>query len=237
MTRRKKAIAVTIMADTERKVFNPKIFDNISVGEEIKSDNQILSREFFCNLDLPPSANDLETLEKLPTDTLADKEKTLETLFTLRAKLNDYNVVLADKNINDYQLYEKKSADLVALQFSDKTDEESISKVQAEISDLIKAGKQTNSERIYLMELLRAVNEKIDKTKSEINNDYKMLIASRLRQARENVGLTQRQLADSVGILRGRLTLYENGNREPDLYTLQKISKKLHISLDKLVTV
>ena len=230
------SIPVEVSFDTERQLFNSKIFDNINTGTKTKNDFQFLSMELFKDLNLPmPSTNDFEIVMELPNGTLAEQEKTLNTLIEIRIRIEQYNWTLGNKRIADYQLYEKKSANLVTLQLMDAADEESIHKTQAEIRELVQEGKNSNAETVALMELLRVVNEKIEKTKLSIEQSHRDIFASRLKQARQKAGLTQTDLANLTFTTQGAITSYEIARREPSLTTLSRLSEKLNVSTDWLL--
>ena len=48
-------------------------------------------------------------------------------------------------------------------------------------------------------------------------------------------GYTQDGLAEMLGISRSAISMYENGNREPDLETLEKIADFFHVDVDYLL--
>ena len=62
-----------------------------------------------------------------------------------------------------------------------------------------------------------------------------MPFPERLRRLRESRGLTQRELAEAIGVSRQAIGLYEAGEREPDLSTLQKLARALGTSMSYLV--
>jgi len=57
----------------------------------------------------------------------------------------------------------------------------------------------------------------------------------RLKLLREEAGLTQKQLADKLGVSRGTIGMYEIGQRDPDTETLQKLSDIFGVSVDYLL--
>ena len=59
-------------------------------------------------------------------------------------------------------------------------------------------------------------------------------IGLNIRSARNDKGLTQRQLSEMTGISQTQLSDYENGNKTPGLPTLAKISTALKKSMDEL---
>lgn len=56
-----------------------------------------------------------------------------------------------------------------------------------------------------------------------------------LRAARERKGLSQKEVAEKIGVAKSTYSLYESGNREPNVQTIKKISDTLNISADELL--
>ena len=56
-----------------------------------------------------------------------------------------------------------------------------------------------------------------------------------LMEIRKKKGMTQEEVAQSCGISRQRITNYEIGIREPNLYTLKKLASVLEVSVDELL--
>ena len=62
---------------------------------------------------------------------------------------------------------------------------------------------------------------------TEFKNNLKFL--------RQERGIGQVELAKSLGVSKGIISLWENGLREPNLASLVAIAKFFHVSLDELV--
>lgn len=58
--------------------------------------------------------------------------------------------------------------------------------------------------------------------------------ASTLKQLRKQHGYTQPELAEKLGISRSAVSMYEQGNREPDLNLLKRLSAFFAVDLDYL---
>lgn len=56
-----------------------------------------------------------------------------------------------------------------------------------------------------------------------------------LRTLRAESGVTQKQLADAVGISQQSINKYENHNIEPDIETMIRIADFFHVSVDHLI--
>ena len=62
-----------------------------------------------------------------------------------------------------------------------------------------------------------------------------MNFESWLKKLRESAGLSQTELAKEIGISRGSISFYENGERVPDIETLRKLCEFFHVSADLLI--
>lgn len=56
-----------------------------------------------------------------------------------------------------------------------------------------------------------------------------------LRIARERRGLTQKEMSEQIGVAKSTYSLYESGNREPNVQTIKKIADVLNVSADELL--
>ena len=62
------------------------------------------------------------------------------------------------------------------------------------------------------------------------------ILANRLRELREEHGLTQKELAQALGLSsKSTITNYEQSDRDPDYETLIKIAKYFGVSIDYLL--
>lgn len=57
----------------------------------------------------------------------------------------------------------------------------------------------------------------------------------RLRKLRKEAEISQKQLADSIGVSQQSINKYENHNIEPDIETLIRIADYFHVSVDYLI--
>ena len=56
-----------------------------------------------------------------------------------------------------------------------------------------------------------------------------------LKYARERKGLSQKDVAEGIGVAKSTYSLYESGNREPNVQTIKKIADLLNVSADDLL--
>lgn len=59
--------------------------------------------------------------------------------------------------------------------------------------------------------------------------------SQKLKNLREDLGLNQSQMADKLGVSRGSISFYENGDRIPDIEFLARVSKEFNVSADWLL--
>lgn len=59
--------------------------------------------------------------------------------------------------------------------------------------------------------------------------------SEKLKMLREELELNQSQMADRLGVSRGSISFYENGDRIPDIEFLSRVSEAFHVSSDWLL--
>lgn len=63
----------------------------------------------------------------------------------------------------------------------------------------------------------------------------KIAVSRRLKKAREESGLTQKEVADKLELKKTTLSGYENGKSEPSMETLVQLANLYGVSLDYLM--
>lgn len=58
-----------------------------------------------------------------------------------------------------------------------------------------------------------------------------------LKEARERAKLTQKEVADAIGVAYSTYSLYESGKREPNVITIKKIADTLNVSANVLLGI
>lgn len=56
-----------------------------------------------------------------------------------------------------------------------------------------------------------------------------------LREARKSTGMTQKEVAEKVGVARSTYALYETGERSPDVEVVKKLAEALNVTGDYLI--
>ena len=69
------------------------------------------------------------------------------------------------------------------------------------------------------------------------NMEYENKFKDLLKELRMEKNLGQVELANALGVSKGVISLWENGLREPNMYSLIIISKYFNVSIDELVGI
>ncbi len=65
--------------------------------------------------------------------------------------------------------------------------------------------------------------------------EYQNKFKDNLKELRIEKKIGQVELAKAVGVSKGIISLWENGLREPNMYSLIKLAKYFNVTLDELV--
>lgn len=66
---------------------------------------------------------------------------------------------------------------------------------------------------------------------------YENKFKDNLKELRFEKGLRQVELAKEIGVSKGVISLWENGLREPNMYSLILLAKFFKVSIDELVGI
>ena len=69
----------------------------------------------------------------------------------------------------------------------------------------------------------------------KVDPEIKIIIGQAIAEAREEQGLSQRDLSSSTGIMQAEISKIEKGKGNPTITTLQKIAKSLGITISSLL--
>lgn len=58
-----------------------------------------------------------------------------------------------------------------------------------------------------------------------------------LKEDRLKSGISQKDLAENIGVAKSTYSLYESGKREPNVDTIKKIASSLNVSADTLLGI
>lgn len=69
------------------------------------------------------------------------------------------------------------------------------------------------------------------------NNGVRERFAERLRELRQQTGLSQTELANKIGISRGAISYYEQATRTPDIETLYVVASYFEVSVEWMLGI
>lgn len=61
------------------------------------------------------------------------------------------------------------------------------------------------------------------------------MIMNRIKSLRKAKKITQKQLGDVLGVAESTISMYESGNRQPDVDTMRKIADYFNVTIDYLI--
>ena len=67
--------------------------------------------------------------------------------------------------------------------------------------------------------------------------EYQNKFKDNLKELRLEKNLGQVELANAIGVSKGVISMWENGLREPNMYSLILLAKFFNISIDELVGI
>lgn len=191
----------------DKKILQRPLFKFVKIGDE-----------YFLKENL---RDDVEILKSLSaTDDVNKNEKNLKKLKAIYEKLVYYQAKLIDK------IHLPR---LVRFKRASKNPE-----LRKRAENLLEEYDNDAMQITMTSELFEHEIEKLEKFIQEQN---RKIFSQRLKQARKNLGFTQKQLAEKIGKTQNAINLYESGQREPPLTVLIRLSRALNQSTDKLLGI
>ncbi len=205
----------------------------LATGDDVdKTQNEITITGHFI---LPKfGASDAELFDWFRRNYGASDVSTLTFSLTDRMGKLDKNDLIQEKNFFQSQSFvitkhvEKLQQEFKNLKEKDDADSQSkLLDIIAEIIDLQRLAEQAGK--------FAEVFENFISTNARAAEDLrKQKVGGKLKAARLAKGFSQSELGKMIGVTKGTVSTYENGEREPPIKTLILIAKSLQISLDEL---
>ena len=70
-----------------------------------------------------------------------------------------------------------------------------------------------------------------------VHKEFMLSLGNKIRKSRDLAGLTQEQLAESIGVTRSAIAQYESGEKEPTVHRLADMAIALGVSADYLLGI
>lgn len=190
-------------------------------------ERRILSRKFFSDLNLP-SMTDKELLRSFDISSVDGAEKAIVKFVEMRESVKKYRERLT-KHSRKLEDVGKKIAYSIVVNGENKKLRESFDRAKflsAEYSALSKN---------YVAKLYHEIQDKMDGCDAVTGKFYRKRFSESLKLARQKSGITQKKLAQLIGVSVNSCIGYENGRREPSLSIIRRMMNVLKVSADKLI--
>lgn len=189
--------------------------------------NHLFQLPTFAEFDLP-AGNDDEILDALSVDACADSvEMDARIELLKRLKKTAAEVV---KELDGQAIQFENSRKLYATAFAESSNAEYQEKYR-QVGDALQ---DLHNQISVAMNIQRRLGEMIRAGEKTASKKFLVEFGERLRAARKKKKLTQIQIAGILNVTQTTYSSYENGTREPSMWTLRRLSKMLDVSLSWL---
>ena len=185
---------------------------------------RILQRPFFKNFYFEPDKSDAEILESLNSttdDSIDSWEKNLYAIKAILDRLAEFRHLINRHNEKRLDKYNKN-----------KSTSENV-----KITELQRPARVMEyfSASLSVLELINKFKNLYRETEKKIQVHYRKNFAARLKQIRQDLGLSQRQLGDLIGISPQGFYFYEHGKRDVPVHTIIRLAKALNMNGNQIL--
>ena len=186
--------------------------------------SRILQRPFFKNFYFDSDKSDAEILDSLnnATDDSVDSwEKNLYAIKAIHDRLAEFRHLINRHNEKRLDKYNKN-----------KSTSENV-----KITELQRPARVMEyfSASLSVLELINKFKNLYRETEKKIQVHYRKNFAARLKQIRQDLGLSQRQLGDLIGISPQGFYFYEHGKRDVPVHTIIRLAKALNMNGNQIL--
>lgn len=185
---------------------------------------RILQRPFFKNFYFDSNKSDAEILQSLndaKEDSVDSWEKSLYAIKAILDCLEKFRHLINRHNEKRLDKYNKNKS---------KSENVKITELQrpAPIMEYFSAS-------LSVLELINKFKSLYRETEKKIQLHYRKNFANRLKQIRQDLGLSQRQLGDIIGISPQGFYFYEHGKRDVPVHTIIRLAKALNMNGNQIL--
>ena len=186
--------------------------------------SRILQRPFFKNFYFDSNKSDVEILQSLndiKEDSVDSWEKSLYAIKAILDCLEKFRHLINRHNEKRLDKYNKNKS---------KSENVKITELQrpAPIMEYFSAS-------LSVLELINKFKSLYRETEKKIQLHYRKNFANRLKQIRQDLGLSQRQLGDIIGISPQGFYFYEHGKRDVPVHTIIRLAKALNMNGNQIL--
>ena len=186
--------------------------------------SRILQRPFFKNFYFDSNKSDAEILESLNNtteDSVDSWEKNLYAIKAIHDRLEEFRHLIDRHNKTRLNMYNKKKS---------KSKKTKTPELQHFIPTI-----EYSSASSSVLELINKFNNLYCDIEKKLQAHYRKDFANRLKQARQALGLTQKQLGALIQVSPQAFYLYENGKRDVSVPTIIRLAKVLNMDGNQIL--
>ena len=186
--------------------------------------SRILQRTFFKNFYFKPDKSDAEILDSLnnaTTDSVDSLEKNLYAIKAIHDRLREFRHLIDRHNENRLNKYNRKKSELEGTKITEL-------QRPAPVMEYFNAS-------ISVSDLMNQFEKLYSDIEKRIQVRYRKDFGTRLKRARQALGLTQQQLGDLVQISSQGVSHYELGKRDASIPTIIKFAKVLNMNGNQIL--
>lgn len=185
---------------------------------------RILQRPFFKNFYFDSNKSDTEILQSLSESTEDSVDSLEKSLYAIKAILDclvKFRHLINRHNDKRLDKYNKNKS---------KSEKVKITELQrpAPIMEYFSAS-------LSVLELINKFKNLYRETEKKIQLHYRKNFANRLKKIRQDLGLSQRQLGDIIGISPQGFYFYEHGKRDVPVHTIIRLAKALNMNGNQIL--
>lgn len=185
---------------------------------------RILQRPFFKDFHFDTNKSDAQILDSLsivPEDSIDTWERNLYIIKVTYERLLKFRRLINRHNENRLDKYNKRKAKSQDVKITELTRPASIM--------------EYFSASLSVLELINKFKLLYSEIEKKIQVRYRKEFGMRLRQIRQNLGLTQAKFGDLVQVSPQVFSLYERGEHDIPVHTIIRLAKVLDMSSDQIL--
>lgn len=186
--------------------------------------SRILQRPFFRDFYFEPNKSDEEILQSL-SETIEDSvdswEKNLYTIKAIHDRLEKFRQLINRHNEKRLDKYNKKKSISERIKITELQS-------PAPVMEYFSAS-------LSVLELINKFKKLYREIDKKLQVRYRKNFASRLKQIRQDLGLTQKQFGDLIQTSSQVFSLYERGAHDIPIHAIIRLAKALNMSSDQLL--
>ena len=185
---------------------------------------RILQRPFFKNFYFDSDKSDaqiLESLSKATEDSVDSWEKNLYAIKATYERLLEFRHLIDRHNENRLNRYNRKKSEAKGIKITEL-------QRPAPVMEYFNAS-------LSVLELMNKFEKLYCDIEKKIQARYRKDFGTRLKRARQALGLTQQQLGDLIRISSQGVSLYELGKRDASIPTIIKFAKVLNMNGNQIL--